>query len=296
MSSSSPSLQICCLYTETSGQTSLFGELLSKALPPDRYSLTIVSSLENLIEVFTHQHPHDGLVIWGQPETVAHQLERFGVCLPTVVILSPLGLDIATEAFSGFLHEYLKEFSNAVITLTSEQLTELPVAIDRSISTFLELSPYLKCNLPINLPDSTIFISVAAQQERLAEKLKARLGYLGIYSKRDPEQFVRRLSASDREVYLKNLKKIYRLIILEYFKDKANAINQLIDEFANLAFLGDVSVSQVLEIHMHLMDEFAKRLKLEGRSEEILLDYRIALIDVIAHLCEMYRRSVTREA
>jgi circadian clock protein KaiA len=27
-----------------------------------------------------------------------------------------------------------------------------------------------------------------------------------------------------------------------------------------------------------------------------LLDYRIALIDVIAHLCEMYRRSVTREA
>jgi circadian clock protein KaiA len=31
---------------------------------------------------------------------------------------------------------------------------------------------------------------------------------------------------------------------------------------------------------------------LEGRSEDILLDYRLTLIDVIAHLCELYRRSV----
>lgn len=47
---------------------------------------------------------------------------------------------------------------------------------------------------------------------------------------------------------------------------------------------------------MDLMDEFAKQLKLEGRSEEILLDYRLTLIDTIAHLCEMYRRSIPRES
>ena len=52
---------------------------------------------------------------------------------------------------------------------------------------------------------------------------------------------------------------------------------------------------QILEIHMELMDEFAQQLKLEGRSEEILLDYRLALIDIIAHLCEMYRRSIPRK-
>ena len=46
---------------------------------------------------------------------------------------------------------------------------------------------------------------------------------------------------------------------------------------------------------MQLMDGFAKQLKLEGRSEEILLDYRLTLIDVIAHLCEMYRRSIPRQ-
>jgi circadian clock protein KaiA len=46
---------------------------------------------------------------------------------------------------------------------------------------------------------------------------------------------------------------------------------------------------------MDLMEEFATQLKLEGRSEDILLDYRLTLIDTIAHLCEMYRRSVPRE-
>jgi hypothetical protein len=30
---------------------------------------------------------------------------------------------------------------------------------------------------------------------------------------------------------------------------------------------------------MELMDEFSQQLKLEGRSEEILLDYRLALIE-----------------
>lgn len=64
----------------------------------------------------------------------------------------------------------------------------------------------------------------------------------------------------------------------------------------NLAFFADVPVAQVVEIHMELIDEFAKQLKLEGRSDEILIDYRLTLIDVIAHLCEMYRRSIPREA
>ena len=46
---------------------------------------------------------------------------------------------------------------------------------------------------------------------------------------------------------------------------------------------------------MELMEEFSNQLKLEGRSEDVLLDYRLTLIDIIAHLCEMYRRSVPRE-
>ena len=45
---------------------------------------------------------------------------------------------------------------------------------------------------------------------------------------------------------------------------------------------------------MELMDAFSKKLKLEGRNEDILLDYRLTLIDVMAHLCEMYRRSIPK--
>ena len=44
---------------------------------------------------------------------------------------------------------------------------------------------------------------------------------------------------------------------------------------------------------MELIDDFSKKLKIEGRSDEILLDYRITLIDVLAHLCETYRSSLS---
>jgi circadian clock protein KaiA len=81
---------------------------------------------------------------------------------------------------------------------------------------------------------------------------------------------------------------------LEYFNVE-NEVNQAIDQFVNQAFFADLSVSQILEIHMELMDEFAQQLKLEGRNEDILIDYRLALIDIIAHLCEMYRRSIPKE-
>jgi circadian clock protein KaiA len=132
------------------------------------------------------------------------------------------------------------------------------------------------------------------QQQRLADKLNERLGYLGVYYKRDSRLFLRNLSTEDRKEYSDRLKKIYRSIILEYFSEKNEGLNQKIDEFVNLSFFADISVSQVLEIHMELMDDFAKQLRLEGRNDEILLDYRITLIDMIAHLCELYRRSIPR--
>jgi circadian clock protein KaiA len=43
---------------------------------------------------------------------------------------------------------------------------------------------------------------------------------------------------------------------------------------------------------MNLIDEYDKQIKLEGHKTDFLQDYRLALLDVMAHLCEMYRRSV----
>ena len=132
------------------------------------------------------------------------------------------------------------------------------------------------------------------QQRRLADKLKERLGYLGVYYKRNPKSFYRNLEPAEKQEFLEQLALEYREIILTYFNQSVD-INQEIDQFVNSAFFADVSVSQILEIHINLMDEFSQHLKLEGRSEEILLDYRLALIDILAHLGEMYRRSIPRE-
>ncbi len=98
-----------------------------------------------------------------------------------------------------------------------------------------------------------------------------------------------------RDEVLQQLKQDYREIILSYFLDQPR-LNEMIDNFVNVAFFADVPISQIVEIHMELMDEFSKQLKLEGRSDEILLDYRLTLIDMLAHLCEMYRRSIPRQS
>ena len=45
-------------------------------------------------------------------------------------------------------------------------------------------------------------------------------------------------------------------------------------------------------IIMNLIEGFWKQLKLEGHKNDFLQDYRLALLDVMAHLCEMYRRSI----
>jgi circadian clock protein KaiA len=132
------------------------------------------------------------------------------------------------------------------------------------------------------------------QELQLAEKLKERLGYLGVYYKRNPQNFLRNMTLPQKDALLRQLKQDYRELILAYFTDEPG-LNDRIDQFVNLVFLSDLPTAQIVEIHMELMDEFSKHLKLEGRSDEVLLDYRLTLIDTLAHLCEMYRRSIPRE-
>ncbi|MFN6154918.1 MAG: KaiA family protein, partial [Dolichospermum sp.] len=59
-------------------------------------------------------------------------------------------------------------------------------------------------------------------------------------------------------------------------------------------FYANIPVPQIIEMHMEIIDEFAKQLRLEGRSDETLLDYRLTLIDILAHLCEIYRSTVAK--
>lgn len=90
---------------------------------------------------------------------------------------------------------------------------------------------------------------------------------------------------------MQEMKSDYRHILLNYFGDN-QVVKGKIDKFIHKGFLANISVPQIIEIHMELVDEFSKQLKLEGRNDDVLLDYRLTLIDILAHLCEMYRCAI----
>ncbi len=102
------------------------------------------------------------------------------------------------------------------------------------------------------------------------------------------------MSLRDNQELLKQLKTDYRHIIINYFTTD-NSISKEFDKFINTLFHANISVPQVIKIHMEIIDDFSKQLKLEGRDDETLLDYRLALIDVLAHLCETYRCSISKQ-
>lgn len=281
---------------------------LSQFLSDDRYILHFTASESELFS-FVEQHKQllDCLVIEGENslEPLMHWYEQ-GILLPVIIFPeesekirsgvvhsnwsdSQITDDTASEPVHYLLH-------SAEVRIDTKQVDEISSFIDQAIAKFVALSPAsISCAITDPAHQLTKFSFLIQQQRRLAEKLKERLGYLGVYYKRNPQLFLRHLSSSERHKLLENLKSEYRQIVLKYFSQE-NTLNQKIDNFVDIAFFADISVSRIVEIHMELMEDFSKQLKLEGRSEEVLLDYRLTLIDVIAHLGEMYRRSIPRES
>lgn len=191
-----------------------------------------------------------------------------------------------------------QHYHPGTVYLDVDALAQLDDAIDRAIKQFLNISP----SDPLLNGEESVdraplgsgsVVVLQDQQRRLAEKLRERLDYLGVYYKRDARHFLRNLPQEDVTEILNSLQSQYKAIVLSYFSE-TESLNSAIDEFVNTAFFTDISVTKIVEIHMELMDEFSKQLKLEGRSEEMLVDYRLTLLDIVAHLCEMYRRSIPR--
>ncbi len=235
-----------------------------------------------------HRHKVDCLILEWEPglDDLLTYLHHSATILPAVLI-GP-----ETE----FPPHSKPRYHAAEVILNGALPEQISVALETAFTHYLKLSQACPLPLPPN-----IALSELAEGERtsrqtvLSERLKERLGYLGVYYKRDAQQFFRHMPPQAKTEFLEELKTDYRQIILEYFRQNSS-VNQIMDAFVSKAFFADISVSQILEIHIELMDNFAKQLKLEGRKEDLLLDYRLTLIDVIAHLCEMYRRSIPREA
>jgi KaiA domain. len=304
-----PQLSVCIFVKSEE----LAGSAIEQ-LSGDRYVLTQIKSAIELFGFLKHNYHLDCLVLEvdGDLRSLTGKLKDRSIFLPAVIFSPQPGEDARQEESPsdhlealGSTQEKSQQqscsffYHAAEVHLSIDRAREIGAGIDRAIAQFLKLSTPVPLNDQSASAGATAELTAQSllqrQQRRLAEKLRERLGYLGVYYKRNSQNFLRNLSQAEKQKFLEQLKLIYRLIVLNYFSQDA-AVNNQIDEFVNLAFFADVPVTQIVEIHMELMDEFAKQLKLEGRSEEILLDYRLTLIDAIAHLCEMYRRSIPKEA
>lgn len=272
-----------------------------------RYTLAHFSqSKEFLHHIEQEKRQIDCLLIEDSEQLPAlfKKLQQRTILLPTVILeTAPVPFQNTLKDFDPLAHSSgTVPYHSAVLRVPITDLPHVDRYVEEAIAKFLRLSTNDSPGIdvpPDPVANLTIISSLSQQQRRLAEKLKERLGYLGVYYKRNPANFLRHMTPPERQELLHRLKDDYRKIILEYFSTKpgqGERVNQAIDTFVNLAFFSDVSVSQIVELHIELMDEFSKQLKLEGRSDEILQDYRLTLIDVIAHLCEMYRRSIPRES
>jgi circadian clock protein KaiA len=218
------------------------------------------------------------LVQQGELDGEAVQsLQEKGLLLPAVVI--------------GRVHGRV-DYHPDEIHLPPDQLEQLTYSLDAAISRSLSRA----------LASGGSSAAQAAGRDepmpegwRLANRLQDRLGLLGVFYKRDPSRFLRNLNPQNAEILLASLQRTYRDLLLSYFKNPA-AANQALESFVNTAFFSDLPITKTVEIHMDLIDSFSKQLRLEGHKSDFLQDYRLALLDVMAHLCEMYRRSIPANA
>ena len=233
-----------------------------------------VQTLEQRRDAFDALLLQQGVLAPGAKEA----LRQLGLLLPSVVI---------GEVGGGL------ELHSAEVHLPPDQLEQLSYSLDAAVSRFLRHGPGTDWQTPAG--SGSAAGADTPERWKLANRLKDRLGFLGVFYKRDPSRFLRNLPTAEGKDLLRSLERTYRDLLLSYFRDPAVA-NQALESFVNTAFFSDLPITKTVEIHMNLIDGFAKQLKLEGHKVEFLQDYRLALLDVMAHLCEMYRRSIPPDA
>lgn len=284
-------LYICVFSVEP-----IISQSIVKLLNDDSYQIENLSLVENLVDFLDNNRAKvDCLILSNQSSAnvALSKLINFKVLLPAVIIDIDQPSDTAVNPKKlPEIVEYEALYHRAEVHLYLNQLSEIKTYVNVAMSKFLHLAPSTQLNGYKSVLDPENHLIL--QQRRLTEKLKKRLGYLGFYCKRQSSSFYHNLNPERQQKLYLELSQNYRRILLEYFIDNS-PINQLIDEFVDQAFFADISTSQILEMHMELIDDFSHQLQIEGRNDDILLDYRLPLIDTMAHLCEMYRRSAPGE-
>ena len=244
-------------------------------LPDTRYHSIVLSGPHqgqeqlDLVSTLEAQHEEIDAVVVEQHLLDASSREQLlsrGLLFPAVVV----------GEMKGHVDYHAEE-----LHLADDQLAQLGYTVDAAISRFL------RQGRADGRSDDDGFASV----DKLSRRLQERLGYLGVFYKRDPSRFLGSLPSEERRELLESLQRTYRDLLISYFSDPA-ASNQALESFVNTAFFSDLPITRTVDIHVDQIDEFWKQLRLEGHKSEFLQDYRLALLDVMAHLCEMYRRSI----
>ena len=263
-----PALTIALLL-----QTAELVEACRQWLPSSRYKpveIKVGADSELAAVLDAHQDDVDAVVIEQQlldgPQR--QQLLNQGLLFPAVVV----------GEMTGHVDYHPEE-----LHLPADQLQQLSYNIDAAISRFLRQGRVDGRSDEADRSTEAVW--------KLSSRLQERLGYLGVFYKRDPSRFLGSLPKEERQELLQSLQRTYRDLLISYFKDPA-AANQALESFVNTAFFSDLPITRTVEIHVDLIDGFWKQLRLEGHKNDFLQDYRLALLDVMAHLCEMYRRSI----
>jgi circadian clock protein KaiA len=244
-----------------------------------RYQLEDLGSLPDPIQELKQRRELFDVVLLQQgvhPPEVYEELRQQGLLLPAVVV----------GEVSGRV-----EYHEAEVHLPQDQLEQIPYSVDAAVSRFLRRGLPAGAASAAETGGAVGGVPDTPERWQLPNRLQGRLGYLGVFYKRDPSLFLRNLTQEERQELLRSLERGYRDVLISYFRDPA-AANQAIESFVHSAFFCDLPINKVVEIHVDLIDAFWKQLKLEGHKNDFLQDYRLALLDVMAHLCEMYRRSI----
>ncbi len=157
-----------------------------------------------------------------------------------------------------------------LVNRTTTQLLFLYL-IATTITKTYYISRWLPQSIPDNLTEKPYYVFVDHQQTH--------------------QDFFQQMNRAEQNALLQELKFDYQEILISYFTTD-RTLKGKIDKFINAVFCANIPVPQIIEMHMEVIDEFSKQLRLEGRSDETLLDYRLTLIDILAHLCETYRCSI----
>ena len=239
---SRPQIFICTLLSSVS-----LVDLFTQILEGDRYSL-VHATYDNFLElVDKDKHRIDCLILEDTSaltKVVSH-LHREAILLPTVLLqmegdTEPSAQD--NHSISGVSEQNESSYHIAEVRVQDSDPNTILQGIDQSIAQFLQLSK--ACRLPrTSAQVATVELqdNLATQQQRLSQKLKERLGYLGVFYKRNPQQFFYKLSPEEQADYLATIKRDYRDIVLNYFRT-GSSVNQEIDDFVTQIFFSDISV------------------------------------------------------